>query len=129
MTTPGFIIAMTIIAILMLVSFYRAKHEEKTSDSENKRNHSVSEVRGNETSDVHEQNNDSSKLTLDDGKTLDYEQILHLDAKTLSTMSEKNLKLLLNYAGHRIVDASDEDKPLWRNYFELVNECIFGHMY
>ena len=59
---------------------------------------------------------------------LSNEQILNLKVEDLCKMSNDELKKLVDYSGHRIVDAPEEEKDRWRKMFELASAALYGYL-
>ena len=64
---------------------------------------------------------------MNNSRTYD-EQILNLKVDDLCKMSNEELKKLVDYSGHRIVDAPEEEKDRWREMFELASAALYGYL-
>ncbi|MBE6451718.1 MAG: hypothetical protein E7016_07150 [Alphaproteobacteria bacterium] len=99
MTDEGFIIMMTIIAALMGISYLRFRKEEKQLKIEE----------------------------MEKKQNLSDEQLLNMKIEDLCKLSHDDLKKLVDYAGHRMVETSGDEKARWGKLFEDASAALFGY--
>ena len=107
MTTTGFIIAMTIIVVLFAIAYIRNKREEKNASANTNVFENASETKF---------------------KGMDREQILTLKVEDLCEMSNDDLKKLVDYAGHRMVETTGDERRRWGKLFDDASAALYGYL-
>ena len=73
-----------------------------------------------------------TEVKLPSGLTLTNEEILSLSINKLNTCDHRDLQVLVDYIGHRMVEAEavgdDELHDRWGKLFELASGALYGYL-
>ena len=101
---------MTIIVVLFAIAYIRNKKEEKA------------EKNASANANVFE-NVSETKF-----KEMDREQVLKLKVEDLCAMSNDDLKKLVDYAGHRMVETTGDERRRWGKLFDDASAALYGYL-
>ncbi|MBQ8870566.1 MAG: hypothetical protein IJ019_04235 [Alphaproteobacteria bacterium] len=97
---------MTVIAVLFAIAYIRNKREENA------------EKNANAFEDVSD-----TKF-----KGMDSEQVLTLKVEDMCAMSHDDLKKLVDYAGHRMVETTGDERRRWGKLFDDASAALYGYL-
>ena len=75
-------------------------------------------------------NSASSEVRLPRAGVMTNEEVLGLSVEKLCSLSLEDLKKLVDYAGHRIVETRnvEPDYTLWSEFFEKASGALYGYL-